>query len=463
MHQELDVAGGAGQGGNHRPHDAGSGVLEGRTSPLRGPAPDLGVPDHALAPGHDGPAGLELRLDQEDQFGVGRGRAGPQSAGTTVTREMKERSAVMQRARARSRVAPAAAVSGVSERTLTRSSTVTRLVVAQALVQLAVADVDGVDLGRPPLEEAVGEPPGGRSGIEGAPALGDRRRTGSGRRRASAPPRLTNGAGRPQHDDGLVGRHQAGRLVGLGAGHQHLPGGDGRLGLVPVGDQAAPDELGIEPPAGPVLSCSIRGVRLLGGGLLGGGAFLAAAFLAGAFLAAAFLAAVPSWPSAAFLAGAFFARPAASSAARRRLLGRVVAVVSWRAFLARPSWPRPGRLGALRWPHVGVALRPASAERLRMSATWLASVSSDEESILLSWADTSWRTRSRICSLVLRLRSTKLSTHSCACPRWMSPALTSSLTISSARARVTWPNTVPASRYFLIRSLLAMIQEYLTC
>ena len=63
----------------------------------------------------------------------------------------------------------------------------------------------------------------------------------------------------------------------------------------------------------------------------------------------------------------------------------------------------------------------------------------------------------------LRLRSTKLSTHSCAWLRWMSPAFTNSRTISSARPRLTCPRTVPASRYLRMRSLLAIAQEYLKC
>ena len=110
-----------------------------------------------------------------------------------------------------------------------------------------------------------------------------------------------------------------------------------------------------------------------------------------------------------------------------------------------------------------VALRPASADFFKMSATWLAIASRDFPSIRLSWVATSWRTSSSTWSLVLRLRSTKLSTHSCAWPRWMSPAFTNSRTISSARPRLTCPRTVPASRYLRMRSLLAMQQEYLKC
>ena len=110
-----------------------------------------------------------------------------------------------------------------------------------------------------------------------------------------------------------------------------------------------------------------------------------------------------------------------------------------------------------------VALRPASADFFRISATWLAMDSRDLASIFSSWEATSRRTSSSTCSLVLRLRSTKLSTHSCAWLRWMSPAFTNSRTISSALPRLTWPRTFPASRYLRMRSLLAIEQEYLKC
>ena len=42
-------------------------------------------------------------------------------------------------------------------------------VLAQAQVELAVADVDGDDLGRPGLQQHVGEPAGGGAGVQAAP------------------------------------------------------------------------------------------------------------------------------------------------------------------------------------------------------------------------------------------------------------------------------------------------------
>ena len=170
------------------------------------------------------------------------------------------------------------------------------LVGAQPLVQLPVPDIDGVDVGCPPLEQAVGEAPGRCTRIERAPAGGSDGEPGEGGIEllpAPADERL----GRPPQDDGLVGRHLARRLVGLGPRHQDHPGRDGYLGLVPVGDQAPPYELGVEPPTRPWAQLLLDplasvGGALLGRGLLGRGAFLAAgAFLVATVLAAAFLAA----------------------------------------------------------------------------------------------------------------------------------------------------------------------------
>ena len=214
-------------------------------------------------------------------------------------------------------------------------------------------------------------------------------------------------------------------------------------------------------------------------------AFLAGAFLAGAFFAGAFLA-------AAFFVPAFFAvdlRPgrdgtARLAAARARsavwpadlraadavlpaVLRAAVAVLPavLLAALAVFSADLDAALAVFSARCVAslVALRPASADFFSTSATWLARLSMCLPSTRFNWVATSWRTISMICSLVLRLRSTKLSTHSCACSRWISPAFTNSRTISSARPRVTWPNTEPASRYLRIRSLLAIAQEYPKC
>ena len=72
VQEELDVAGGAGQGGGHHPHDAGFGVVErGRHTHERA-QPDRRVAHDALAPGDRGAARFELGLHQEDEVGTGR-------------------------------------------------------------------------------------------------------------------------------------------------------------------------------------------------------------------------------------------------------------------------------------------------------------------------------------------------------------------------------------------------------
>ena len=88
------------------------------------------------------------------------------------------------------------------------------VVAAEALMQLTVPDVDGVDLRRPALEEAVGEATGGRARIErrAGRSTSTAKRVEGGIELLAAP---ADEAGRRAEElDGLVGRHQAGRLVG---------------------------------------------------------------------------------------------------------------------------------------------------------------------------------------------------------------------------------------------------------
>ena len=150
-------------------------ALKGGRHPFEGAAPDLGVPHHPLAPGHDGPARLELGLDQEDQIGLG---AAERPAEHGHHRDQGDEGQVGrdQRAGLERRVALAQHL-GRQGAHVDPFEHRDPAVAAQALVELAVADVDGVDVGRPPLEEAVGEATGGGPGIEGAPARRRRRRT----------------------------------------------------------------------------------------------------------------------------------------------------------------------------------------------------------------------------------------------------------------------------------------------
>ena len=183
-----------------------------------------------------------------------------------------------------------------------------------------------------------------------------------------SPPRLTKRGGSPRTSDRLGRVDQAGGLVGDGAADGHPAGLDEGVGLLAGVDQAPPDQVEVEPPAGSQL---LRR-RLLGRGLAGRRllrrGFLAAGFLAGALV--------------------FF-----STAAHP--LGQGVDI---------------GLGGGL------------DLGQLLLDALGLTSV----------------RMRSVRASLDLRERSIRSLTAAWASSARTSPALTRSLTISSAFSRVTW-------------------------
>ena len=110
-----------------------------------------------------GASGLELRLDQQHQSGR-RDAARRAAAPSTRVSEMNDRSATTT-----STGPPMLA--GVASRTWKRSSTVHPRVVADARVELTVADVDGHHLRGAALQQAVGEPAGRRAGVEHPPAV----------------------------------------------------------------------------------------------------------------------------------------------------------------------------------------------------------------------------------------------------------------------------------------------------
>ena len=167
-------------------------------------------------------------------------------------------------------------------------------------------------------------------------------------------------------DDGVAGRHQARRLVGDGAVDEHPSRLDGGVRVGSAGEQAAPDELGVEPPAGrhsgrqlasprPCFAGALRAAAFFLAGAFLAVVFLAAAFLAGAFLAGAFFAGAffagaflaGAFLAGAFLAGAFFAGAffAGAGASRPARTGS-------RAPRAGPRGRRPG------WPASRAAWRP---------------------------------------------------------------------------------------------------------
>ena len=103
--------------------------------------------------------------------------------------------------------------------------------------------------GRAALQQAVGEAAGRRADVE-RPAAGDvdrERVEGGVELLAAASDEARRG---PRDDDGVTGRDEPRRLVGDGAVDQHPPGGDRRAGIGAAGGETAPDELGVEAPAG---------------------------------------------------------------------------------------------------------------------------------------------------------------------------------------------------------------------
>ncbi len=86
--------------------------------------------------------------------------------------------------------------------------------------------VDGVDAGRPALEQAVGEPAGRRADVDGAAAL-----DGDGEALERSIELLATATDerrrRPDEGDRLVRCHQAGRFVGRSTRDEHGPGLDG--------------------------------------------------------------------------------------------------------------------------------------------------------------------------------------------------------------------------------------------
>ena len=143
-----------------------------------------------------------------------------------------------------------------------------------------------------------------------APASSARRPSGSTAKRVEGgvellPAPADERCGGPCSTMGSSGATWRAALSACGPRHQDDPGGDRHLGLVPVGDQAPPHELGVEPAArpwaqllDPGVSWGRRARRLGWRRLLGRGPSWSATVLAAAFLAAA--------RSAGSLVAAFF-------------------------------------------------------------------------------------------------------------------------------------------------------------
>ena len=117
---------------------------------------------------------------------------------------------------------------------------------AEAGVELAVADVEGHDVGRAALQQAVGEPPGRRADVE-RPTAGDVDAEVVERGVELLAASTDEPWSRPGDGDPLAGRHQPRRLVGDGPADEDTPVGDRFVGLAAAAGEPPADELGVEP------------------------------------------------------------------------------------------------------------------------------------------------------------------------------------------------------------------------
>ena len=131
---------------------------------------------------------------------------------------------------------------------LVLSKTVTRLVARDAVVKLAAAHVDGVDLGRAALEQAVGEAAGGGPHVEADEAGGIDAEVVE--RTFELESAAAHEAGRPVEVDLSVGGDERSRLVDAlaadahPAGHDETPRLGAALGEAPLDEQDVEARLG---------------------------------------------------------------------------------------------------------------------------------------------------------------------------------------------------------------------------
>ena len=231
---------------------AGPGRGDGQTPPTPSPsswpasatartaaAPGRRVADHPAAADRL-PAGLELGLDQQHQVAVVAGQPG-QDGQDQAQRD--------ERQVGHGQVDRPADLGGLQRAHVGPVQHPDPRVLAQAEVELAVADVDGHHLGRPGLQQHVGEAAGGGAGVEAAPP-GHRHAEpleGRGQLVAAAAGPAPGRAGQGERVGGGDQRRRLGRDR---AGDQDPPVPDGRGGRLPAGRQTAPDQLAVQPHPG---------------------------------------------------------------------------------------------------------------------------------------------------------------------------------------------------------------------
>ena len=240
--EELDVAVGAAQRRDHDVDHEEARVAQARRAPRGAPR---GGPSgsRTMPPLPTRRASrLELRLHQQHEVAVGSWCSAA-SAGATVSSEMKDRSATASVDRA-AEVARARA-----SRTLVRSRTVTRGSVRSDHASCPRPTSTASTLRRARLQQAVGEPAGGRPGVEGptpAHVDGEPRRA---RRPASRRRGTRSGAGRRSSWIGSSAPTSRAGAWARAPADEHPPGHDRLHRLTAAPEQPPAHELGIESPA----------------------------------------------------------------------------------------------------------------------------------------------------------------------------------------------------------------------
>jgi hypothetical protein len=189
-----------------------------------------------------GLAGLELRLHEEDEVGARCGQPeegvgdGPQGDEGQIGDDEVKRSGVG---------AQLAEAEVPDVRPFPHGDPG---VGAQAGVELAPAHVDRHHVGRSPLQQAVGEPTGGRAGVErDAPGGIDREPLEGGVELLASS--ADEARSRALEGQGVTGVDHAGRLGGGHAADEDPTGCDLGLGPIPAGNQPPAHQLRVEPPA----------------------------------------------------------------------------------------------------------------------------------------------------------------------------------------------------------------------
>ncbi len=171
-----------------------------------------------------------------------RGCATATSAGIAARSEMNDRSATTRSARTAGR--------GCEVRTLVRSITVTRGSLRSSHASWPYPTSTADDPGRARLQQAVGEPAGGRARVEAVAVAGIDVEPIEGRARASLPRARRSERAGPITCTGASSATSDGGLRRRAPGDGHPPRGHRGLRFRPTARQPPAHELDVEPPTG---------------------------------------------------------------------------------------------------------------------------------------------------------------------------------------------------------------------